>query len=214
MSTPAYVVNPTMGNETKNEDRAHLTNLALTCGMVFFAGTGSALSIENSHKWIKDVQYRFPISIQDNSASTTSQTVSNFKSPVQHLEFIKDTIAPSITELAQLIGVSRQTVHKWLIGGNPDQEHLDRIVAIGAIADQVAQANLSQPQWLVKMKIFDGQSLTDLIHNSQLTAEHVEQLIAEAKKVESDYQNSPIHKSNTTPTDDWKSDASVPYLEE
>lgn len=212
IGTPEYIANP----ETKDSkiEWYNSTGKALTAGcLVWITGTGSALHIENSHRWKEDLQYRFPIEVQDEHTGVDSSTISNVKSPVQHLEFIRDTIAPSITDLALLIGVSRQTVHKWLAGGNPDQDHVDKIVAIGDIAEQVARANLSQPQWLIKMKVFDGQSLVDLITESAFTKNHVEILIAEARKVESDYQNSAIHNSSATPTDDWKSDSSVPYLE-
>ena len=64
------------------------------------------------------------------------------------------------------------------------------------------------------MKIFDGESLVDLISDSRWTDEHVEALILEASKLESDYKNSGIYKSNTTPTDNWKSDTSIPYLDD
>jgi len=120
-------------------------------------GTGGVLSIEHSHRWIKEVQYRIPIEISDETVAKAPLAInSTVKSPVQHLEFIRNTIAPSITDLALLIGVSRQTVHKWLTGANPGQEHTDKIVSLGEIAERVAQANLSQPQWLIKMKVFDG----------------------------------------------------------
>ena len=78
----------------------------------------------------------------------------------------------------------------------------------------MSAAGLSQPKWLVKMKLFEGESLIELIRDDRWTSGQVDILISEAKKREVQYQNSGIYQSTTSPTDDWKSDESIPFVDD
>ena len=178
-------------------------------------GTGSAYGIERSEVWRNYVQPRvaFPLAaINDRRESMVHVDV---RTAVEHLENIRAVFNPSVADLAILFAVSRQSIYKWLATDSiPEEDKLIRITALSHIADAVKQAGVSRAGALLKMKLFDGQSLLDLVKAGKDCTEQVRTLIAEAQKMEAAYDHSGLAQAKAKPTNDWRSSVSIPSYPE
>ncbi len=129
----------------------------------------------------------------------------------EHIENIRTILKPKMADLAAIFDVSRQAIYKWISGETkPEDETIDRVYQLSRISDQFREANVFRAETLLKMKTFDGLSLMDLIQSGEITDEHIDALIDEARAMESEYRITLLANSKGIPTDDWLSTISIP----
>jgi len=81
---------------------------------------------------------------------------------IDNLKQIRAVFKPSISDLAGLVGVSRQAVYNWLGGERPSHESADRLEDLAKAADLVAAYGVATP-YLLRRKIRDGKNLMDIV---------------------------------------------------
>jgi transcriptional regulator with XRE-family HTH domain len=84
------------------------------------------------------------------------------RQPIDNLRQIRALFKPSISDLAGLIGVSRQAVYNWLDGERPSHVSADRLEDLAKAAELVAASGLATP-YLLRRKIRDGKNLMDIV---------------------------------------------------
>jgi hypothetical protein len=174
-------------------------------------GTGSAFPMERAEEWRPYVQARVPFDVGVQVKSTGCPSPLDVRTAVEHIENIRSVLSPSVSDLASLFNISRQTVYKWLSGdSNPEPENMSHIVELSRIADAFKTAQISRSDSLLKMKTFNGRSLMELIKAGENCTSQVSALIAEAKAMEASYNQSGLAASKTKPTSDWQSYISIP----
>ena len=157
------------------------------------------------------LQHRVPFIVDTSVADDGSGQISDLRSPKAHLANIRQTLNPAVADLAAVFGVSRQAIYKWITGDTtPEPEKLERIQALSQAADAFQQSEITRAPALLKMKVFDGASLLDLVANGRLEPSHVQALITEAQAMESGYQRSGLTKTKAKPTEDWRTELSIP----
>ena len=181
-------------------------------------GTGTMYGMENSEEWRHYVQPRVPFvldsidgagpSYSHPSVETTGRL--DLRTPAEHIGNLRNVLNPSVTDLASLFEVSRQAIYKWLSGSTPDQSKLDRIIELSRIADAFRASGIARPGPLLKMKIFSGESLMDILRKGASSSTHVAALIKEAKLMEAAHKRSGLSSSKAKPTNDWLSSISIP----
>ena len=67
---------------------------------------------------------------------------------------------------------------------------------------------------VLKMKLFDGRSMLDLFVSGHLLPEDVQRLIAESIEMDAAYERSGLARSKARPSDDWRSEHSIPGIPE
>lgn len=85
--------------------------------------------------------------------------------PAENLHQIRAVFKPSISDVATLLDVSRQTVYNWMAGERPSPESANRLEDLAKAADLVAAHGLSTSADLFKRKIRDGKTLTDIVRD-------------------------------------------------
>ena len=85
---------------------------------------------------------------------------------------------------------------------------------LNRIAERIKNAGIVPEKHLLRMKLFNGQSLMDLLIARKNTPDHVEMLIKEAQLMQSAYKQSKLTTSKAKPTDDWRAYISIPYSSE
>lgn len=176
---------------------------------LFFSGTGSMLELSRATEWKKAVEARTAISVD--VEQTTDGLLNDFRSAAEHLNNIKQVLNPAVSNLATVFGVSRQAIYKWMNSeSTPEPENLQRIVALSHAADSFHNAGITNAATLLKIKAFDGLSLLDLVTTDQLLPAHIDSLIAEAHAMDAAYDRSGLAQSKAKPSDDWRSEVSVP----
>ncbi|QKZ04141.1 hypothetical protein [Pseudomonas eucalypticola] len=190
---------------------------ARTALVVFglFMGTGSnatPLNYDRSAAYAKPKADRL---IQTAESSSFKYAGVDVRSPVQHLENVKNILALPVSETAGLFGVTRQSIYKWLAGSSmPEQEKLERLSELSRIADLFNEASVSRPGDLLRMKAFEGKSVLDLFKDGADYSACLSMLIAESKAMDVAYDSSGISKLQQKRTDDWKATISIPFSDD
>lgn len=180
-------------------------------------GTGEGIPLLNN---MADQPYyvmnRLPYetTIQD-SPKRTLPTSPDVRTTLEHIENIRHVFDIPLSNIADLLNVSRQAVYKWLAGTSiPEQQKQTSIKKLSQIADRLKEAHIIRAGLLIKMKAFNGRSLTELLLAGEATNEHLIALINEAKIMEASYKKSGLSLSKAKPTNDWQSYISIPGFPE
>ena len=172
-------------------------------------GTGSVFALSHANEWGKMLDMRVPyFDVQTTDADAVRPDI---RSAAEHLANIRQVLNPAIVDLATVFGVSRQAIYKWIGGESTPEDHkLERIRSLSLAADAFQKAGVTRASSLVKMKAFESRSLMDLVAAGQLLPEHTQTLIAEANAMDAAYNRSGLAKSKAVPSDDWRSELSIP----
>jgi transcriptional regulator with XRE-family HTH domain len=172
-------------------------------------GTGSVFALSHANEWGKMLDTRVPyFDVQTTDADAARPDI---RSAAEHLANIRQVLNPAIADLATVFGVSRQAIYKWIGGeSTPEDDKLERIRALSLAADAFQKAGVTRASSLLKMKAFEGRSLLDLVAAGQLVPEYTQTLIAEAQAMDAAYSRSGLAKSKAAPSDDWRTELSIP----
>lgn len=172
-------------------------------------GTGSVFALPHANEWGKMLGTRVPyFDVRTTDAEAARPDI---RSAAEHLANIRLALNPAIADLAMAFGVSRQAIYKWIGGeSTPEDDKLERIRALSLAADAFQKAGLARATSLLKMKVFEGRSMLDLVAADQLAPEHAQALIVESQAMDAAYNRSGLAKSKAAPSDDWRSELSIP----
>ncbi len=186
--------------------------LSIQPNELVLASTGSVFPQEEAKKWWPYLKLRTLLITQESDESLETVDV---RTPIEHLENIRSVLNSPISELAIFFDVSRQAIYKWMAHeSSPKPDKLTRITTLSKIADAFKEAGIQRAGALLNMQAFDGQSLFDLLKSGKTCDKEVQDLINEAKIMETSYEQSGLGQSNAKPTNDWQSSISIPSYNE
>lgn len=189
------------------------TPLSVSAAIVVMActvgGTGSIFALPRINEWGKMLDARVPYF--DVQATDVDSARPDIRNAAEHLANIRQVLNPAIADLATVFGVSRQAIYKWIGGeSTPENDKLERLHSLSLAADAFHKAEIARASSLLKMKVFEGRSLLDLVAAGRLTPEHTQTLITEALAMDAAYNRSGLAKSKAAPSDDWRTEISIP----
>lgn len=183
--------------------------------IAFFLGTGSvqaAPGAERLNSYFKPKQEtKFTIA----EKAQPKAVGFDFRSPNEHLDNIKSVLNLPVSEMASLLGVTRQSIYKWI--GNqasPDDENVAKIADLSQLADLFKEAQISRPLDMVKMKAFQGRSVLDLFKSGEPYMHLASVLVKESSIADESYAKSGLSQLKTAKNDGWKSSISIPFSDE
>lgn len=177
---------------------------------ILIVGTGSMYSLDTAPQWHSHLEHRSSLVLEKTPTSHI-----DVRTPKEHLENIRSTLNPSISDLAILLDVSRQSIYKWLSQNSyPESEKLESIKTLSKIADMFRHAGIKRAEVLLSMKNPSGVSLFELLKAKQPYEEQLKLLIAEAKAMEASQEQMRIVDSKALSTNDWRSSISIPAYQE
>lgn len=110
------------------------------------------------------------------------------RTSAENLARIREILKPTITELANLFGVSRQAVYDWQAGKPLAQENAAKLDDLAKAADALAATGIDGSSQLLRRKIAGSKSLLDVVRGggSATSAAQVlaQTLVREAKQRE------------------------------
>jgi transcriptional regulator with XRE-family HTH domain len=83
------------------------------------------------------------------------------------LAHIRAVMSPPISELANALGLSRQTIYNWQKGEQPKPEYLNILTDLANAADIFTEANIPVTGALLKRKISAGKNLLALVQHGE-----------------------------------------------
>jgi len=124
------------------------------------AGTGGWITSETFDRLyvsIKEVKRNF-------ETSHTTTTIDS-RSPHEQLNGIRDVFGLNISELANILGITRPTVYSWLQGQNLKPEALSKIARLASVGTHIKILNIKRIDTFLHRPIFNGHSLYDKLKN-------------------------------------------------
>lgn len=184
---------------------------ALLGSALAVGGTGSVFEISRAGDWRTMLQARVSFVVDMEAADDSQEQRPDVRSASDHLANIRQVMNPAISDLATVFGVSRQAVYKWIGGeATPEPDKFERIRVLSQAADAFRDAGVTRASAMLKMKAFDGRSLLDLAAAGQLLPAHIQSLIAEAQAMDAAHERSGLAKTKAKPSDDWRTELSIP----
>ena len=188
---------------------------ALLGSALAVSGTGSVFDISRAGDWRRMLEARVPlhvdVDVDVGVADDSQEQRPDLRSASEHLGNIRQMLNPAIADLTMVFGVSRQAIYKWIGGeATPEPDKFERIRALSHAADAFRDAGISRAASMLKMKAFDGRSLMDLAAAGHLLPSHIQSLIAEAQAMDVAYDRSGLAKSKAKPSEDWRTEVSIP----
>lgn len=83
--------------------------------------------------------------------------------PLENIAYVRNVLKPGISDLAALVGVSRQAVYDWLSGTQPSADHVSRLEDLSKAARILAAEGLSASAQLIKRPLVGGKSFFELV---------------------------------------------------
>ena len=175
------------------------------------SGTGSVFETARVCDWRSMLQPRVSFVVKIGTTGDHQGQRPDLRTPSDHLANIRQTLKPAIVDLAMVFGVSRQAIYKWIGGeSTPEPDKIARIHALSRVADAFHEAGVTRAAHILKIKGFDGASLMDLVAADALLPWHIEASIDEARTMDTAYERSGLAKTKARPSEDWRTELSVP----
>lgn len=109
------------------------------------------------------LQYRHPVKAAAGAAETAEIALQ--PTPAQDVARIRQVLQPTVLELANLFGVSRQAVYDWQSGAQPSAQIGAKLAQLALAADVFAQAGVAVKTQTLRRKMAGGTSLLDAVLN-------------------------------------------------
>lgn len=124
------------------------------------------------------LQYKSP-------AKAPQTVVALLPTSVQDLARIRHVLKPTVLELANLFGVSRQTVYDWQSGSQPSAQTSARLADLASAADVFAKAGVTVNTQTLRRKIAGGATLLDAVLNGDNATELAQSLVGTLQREDS-----------------------------
>jgi len=144
----------------------------------FEVGTGGAATFD----YVKVRGNRgYPFAFYD-SASGVADAIAG-RSPLENLEHIRSILSPTVTDMAELLRVSRQAIYDWQAGRPIAAENALRLADLAQAADVFAVEGLRGTSEALRRPIRNGKSFFALVGEGGL-AENAARTLVEIVRTE------------------------------
>lgn len=162
------------------------------------ASTGAGPVIDRSPRVIKISDYRAPkYEVLDIAVART---------PSEDLARIRTIIKPAISDLANALHVSRQSVYNWINGETVADENAMRLRDLAEAADLLAHEKIAVNAPLLKRKFAGGKSLLQVVEAGESAKAATSQFIQIYKRESEQRQRltaRALHRANLSPSGDF-----------
>lgn len=134
--------------------------------------------------------------------------------PADDLQLITEVLKPSTTELAALLGVSRQTVYNWRAGEPISLENDAKLKDFAAAAEILEAAGLAGQRRILRRKLAGGNTLFEAAKQGGNAKEAAEQLVAMLAKERQQREKLEKRLSDRKRTRSSVADVGFPLLNE
>jgi transcriptional regulator with XRE-family HTH domain len=138
--------------------------------------------------------------------------VSNL-SPSEQIRFIRETFSLNMSQIAELMEITRPTAYRWLDGKESDRgETAGKIIYLAKKAKSIKDKDIPRVDLLIKRPLFDGKSLLDLLKENKDISRELDELKSVGDREEKTRQsnNNPQAKNNISRILDATDELSTP----
>ena len=100
----------------------------------------------------------------------------------EDLAQLRAVFKPSISEIAAVFGVSRQSIYNWIAGERPSQESVERLDDLARAADLFLADGLAGSSYLFRRKLETGKTLMETVREGGSAQDAARSLLQIAQK--------------------------------
>lgn len=101
------------------------------------------------------------------SAAPVTLNYTEARTIAEQIDYLRAVLGTSITDLAELLGVTRPTVYAWMKGADVRLDHVSRVDGLVLIAQELELAGIENLPKLFKRKLSSGVTLMELVRSAQ-----------------------------------------------
>lgn len=180
---------------------------AVACA--FLIGTGGAMTPayfkQRQEKGYKYAQVEY---------GARAHSVRPLREPKDNLAHVRSVLKPSISELAVLFGVTRQTVYNWMSGERPSPESAEKLDDLARAADVFLAEGMSTSSYLLKRKLHNGKSIVDVVREGGSAQDAARTMIQFTQKEIAQREALQRRLANRTRPNWDQSEFGIPMLDE
>lgn len=160
-----------MASATTHFKTANVLKLALPMTFILGIGTGG----DGTPNYIRTRAEKLVVG--PSRADSTGNTSIDVISAAADLGRIKSILKISTIDLADTLGVSRQTVHNWKAGSHIKPDNLSKLENLSRAATEIARAGITMSPLVLNRKLSDGSTLLQRIAQGKDGAESAVELV-------------------------------------
>lgn len=123
------------------------------------------------------VHYEF-----EQAQSSLPEAIELERTPAQNLARVREVLKPAVLELANLFGVSRQSVYAWQDGAQPSAETAARLASLAQAADVFADAGIKVDATTLRRKVAGGRTVLDAVLSGTDAAQVAQALVSTLRR--------------------------------
>ncbi len=173
----------------------------------FLAGTGG-VSDPSYFNQRQDRGYPF-VHVRPSSESL----LRHLRGPDRDLAQIRAVFKPSISDIAGIFGVSRQSVYNWIAGEKPSDESVEKLDDLARAADLFLADGVASSSYLFRRKLENGKTLMETVREGGSAQDAARSLLQIARKESSQRETLQRRLANRTAVYD-PSEIGSPMLDE
>jgi transcriptional regulator with XRE-family HTH domain len=190
------------------ELEAGIRNFAsITCAFV----TGTLGLVTPNYFAQRNATSNWPFSLVSNEPTVLGDVE---RPTAQVLSRIREILKLTMTELAVLFGVSRQTVYDWQSGKGISAVRADRLRALSKAADLFAESGLSISPRTLRRKLASGKTFFDVIRDGEPVEEATRSLITMLQREIEQRKALDVRLANRKRRPIDQADLGIPMLDE
>jgi transcriptional regulator with XRE-family HTH domain len=207
MQTTAWPCADNTGSSSLVVNRPGSLGAAAAVDVAFLAGTGGVASASffNARQ---DMGYAL-VQLRPSEQNL----LRHLRGPQEDLARIRAVFKPSISDIAGVFGVSRQSVYNWIAGEKPSQESVERLDDLARAADLLLADGVAGSSYLFRRKLETGKTLMDTVREGGSAQDAARSLLQIAQKETSQRETLQRRLANRTAVYD-PSEIGSPMLNE
>jgi transcriptional regulator with XRE-family HTH domain len=136
------------------------------------------------------------------------------RTAAQNLYRVREVLRPSVTELASLLGVSRQALYNWQAGQPVAPQNEERLEQFAVAADLIDAEGLTNKPSVIRRKLARGKTFFELVREGTPATDAAAMLVSLIKKERAQGEAVSIRLSGRERKAVHASDIGAPHLEE
>lgn len=112
----------------------------------------------------------------------TAQAIELERSAADNLTHVRDVLKPTMLELANLFGVSRQAIYDWQKGAQPAVQAAQRLAQLASVADVFSEAELAVDAKTLRRKVAGGGTILEAVASGRGAESVAKSLVTTLKR--------------------------------
>ncbi len=136
------------------------------------------------------------------------------REPRENLAHIRSIFRPSMSELATMFGVTRQTIYNWMAGEKPSHASAEKLNDLAKAADVFWVEGVSTSSYLVRRKLNHGKTIAEIVREGGSAQDAARMMIQNAQKELAQREAMNRLLAKRTPVNQNQAELGVPMLDE